>query len=69
MTTDRLLKVHSRKPFAPYTIHVADGTVVKVTNPEMMLSTQNMRTIEVLNGTTTEYIDLLLVTKLTTAAE
>lgn len=68
MTMERLLKVHSYRPFMPYIIHVADGSEIHVKAPDMMSATPNGRTIEVLSGNTTHYIDLLLVARLTTAA-
>jgi hypothetical protein len=69
VTLSRLEQLHSRQPFVPYTIHMADGSAITVKNTELMVSSPNKRTIEVLNGTTLEYIDLRLVTKLTTIAE
>jgi hypothetical protein len=69
MTNERLRELLGKRPFSRFTIHVADGTTVVVKSPEYLrLGPANVRTIEVFNGDDecTEFIDLLLVTKLST---
>jgi hypothetical protein len=67
MTVERLSQVHERRPFQPFTIHLADGTSVRVRHPEFLMRTAGGRTIHVATGKSeeAEIIDLLLVTKLT----
>jgi len=68
MTTEQFRALHQVKPFKPFTVHLADGSHVKVPHPEMVFQTQGGRTIFVnTTGETVEIIDLLLVTKITTA--
>ena len=66
MTTEQIKTVHEARPFRPFTIHLADGTSVAVSHPELMLRTQGGRTVFVnTSGEDVAIIDLLLVTKLT----
>jgi hypothetical protein len=66
MTTEQLKNVHEAKPFRPFTIHLADGTSLDVSHPEILWRTQGGRTIFVnTSGEHVAIVDLLLVTKLT----
>ena len=66
MTTEQIKTVHEARPFRPFTIHLADGTSVDVSHPELMWRTQGGRTVFVnTSGEDVAIIDLLLVTKLT----
>ena len=66
MTTEQLKNVHGAKPFRPFTIHLADGTSLDVSHPEILWRTQGGRTIFVnTSGEHVAIVDLLLVTKLT----
>jgi hypothetical protein len=66
MTIQKLMEAHNRQPFHPFTIHIADGTSVRVRDPEFLMRTGGGRTIHVATGRGEEaqIIDLLLVTKL-----
>ena len=70
MTSERHLR---KRPFVPFTIHVADGTSIRVPSIEfikadvvMVRNREGVRTIEVSDSVTgrKEVVDLLLVTRL-----
>ena len=70
MTIERFKEVVDRKPFHPFTIHTADGEKVYVKSPEFVWLPPKSRTLHVVTGRgvdddRVEFIDLLLVTKLT----
>jgi hypothetical protein len=66
MTTEQLKNAHEAKPFRPFTIHLADGTLLEVPHPELLWRTPSGRTIFVSTaGEDVAIVDLLLVTKLT----
>ena len=66
MTVEQLTKLHEARPFRPFTIHMADGTSVRVKHPECLWRTMGGRTIFVNTvDDEVEIIDLLLVTRLT----
>jgi hypothetical protein len=66
MTTNHIKTLHAAKPFRPFRIHLADGTSVDVTHPELMLLSQGGRTVFVnTSGEDVSIIDQLLVTRLT----
>lgn len=66
MTGEQLRAVHQARPFRPFTIHLADGSSVPVSHPELLWRTQGGRTIFVnTEGEAVTIIDLLLVTKIT----
>ena len=65
MTSEQVRTLHRAQPFKPFTIHLADGTSVRVPHPELLLQTQGGRTIFVnTGGEEVSIIDLLLVTKI-----
>jgi hypothetical protein len=65
MTTEKFDEFLNRRPFVPFTIHVTDGGSFEVKGPEFASRTQNGRTIFVATGgEKTEWIDLLLVTRI-----
>jgi hypothetical protein len=70
MTIQKLKEFHDKRPFKPFTIHMADGESVMVKHPEFLLLTAAGRTIYVHTGKEEEVqvIDLLLVTKLSIGA-
>ncbi|MEM1011800.1 MAG: hypothetical protein AAGI46_06220 [Planctomycetota bacterium] len=69
MTIQRIKQLHERRPFVPFTIETADGKSVEVRHPEFLAQTPNGRiVIFVDENDNVEFIDLLLVTKLTTVA-
>ena len=70
MTTERIFLLHRRRPFQPFTIHVGDGSSIVVKSPEFLVAPPRARMIEAYtgDGERVEYIDLLLVTRLSTAA-
>jgi hypothetical protein len=65
MTIEKFDESLKRRPFVPFTVHVADGGSFEVKGPEFASRTQNGRTIFVsTGGENTEWIDLLLVTRI-----
>lgn len=71
MTIERLHNLHDRRPFARFPMHIADGTTIVVKSPEFLrFGAAKARTVEVFNGDDNrlEYVDLLLMTKLTLEA-
>jgi hypothetical protein len=70
MTVQELRERHDKRPFQPFTIHMADGESVKVKSPEFLMITPPGRTIYLATGRGEEVltIDLLLVTKLTSGS-
>ncbi len=68
MTGEQMKTVHEARPFRPFTLHLADGSSVEVSHPELMWRTQGGRTVFVNTaGEEVSIIDLLLVTKITLA--
>ncbi len=72
MTTTRVKDLHEAKPFKPFEIHVAEGDVVRVPDPELLWRHPGGRTVFVARGPRDEdgtaIVDLLLVTKLVTGS-
>lgn len=65
MTIEKFDEFLRRKPFVPFTIHTADGGFFEVKSPEFASRTQAGRTVFVsTGGESTEWIDLLLVTRI-----
>ena len=70
MTIEKFDEFMKRRPFAPFTVHTADGEKFDVKSPEFASRTQQGRTIFVsTGGERTECIDLLLVTRLSAGIE
>ncbi len=70
MTVEKFDEFLKRRPFEPFTIHVADGSKIGVIGPEFASRTQGGRTIYVATGgERTQWIDLLLVTRISTGIE
>jgi hypothetical protein len=71
MTIEKLQELHERRPFEPFTIHMADGSSVAVRSPEFLLRIPKSRMIHVATGRGEEvmYIDLLLVSHITGGAD
>lgn len=66
MTSDQVRTLHQAKPFAAFTLHLADGEKIPVKSPEFMWITPGGRTVFVSQGDEkVSIIDLLLVTQLT----
>lgn len=66
MTTDQLRELQRRRPFQPFTMHLADGRTVHIPHPEMFVISQGGRTVAVLAGEESFHIvDILLITSLT----
>lgn len=67
VTVQKFDELLNRRPFDPFTIYLADGGTVAVKSPEFVSRTQGGRTIMVsTGGETTEFIDLLLVSRIST---
>jgi hypothetical protein len=68
MTTEKLRGMLYARPFKPFSIHLAEGTVIPVKHPEFVLITSGGRTAHVhtVRGEEVKMIDLLLVTRITT---
>jgi hypothetical protein len=67
---DQLERLRTLRPFEPFTIHVSDGVKYSIPSPEYLLRTKSGRSVAVLteDGETFAVIDMLHVTRLTTAA-
>lgn len=62
MTMEQMRKVHTAKPFAPFTLRLADGSRIRVPSPEFIWLHPMGRTIVVATEPeAAEIIDLLLV--------
>jgi hypothetical protein len=69
MTIERLRSLHAARPFRPFTLHMADGGVVRVTHPEALAYGPGGRTIVVFSpNDDLQIIDLLLVSRIEVAA-
>jgi len=65
MTIEKFDEFLRRKPFVPFMVHTADGASFEVKSPEFASRTQGGRTIFVsTGGEATEWIDLLLVSRI-----
>ena len=66
MTLETLRKVHSARPFQPFTLHIADGRRLFVPHPEFLWIPGNVgRTIFVTaEPDAPEFVDLLLITSI-----
>ncbi len=65
MTTPQLKAMLSEQPFEPFDISMADGRVLPVKHPELVMITPGGRTIGVVvHDDAIAIIDLLLVTSL-----
>ena len=65
MTIQRIQEAYNKRPFAPFSIHLADGSAVEVKHPEFLALNPNGRVIVVIGeDESVSTIDLLLVTKL-----
>jgi hypothetical protein len=66
MTIEKFDEFLTRRPFEPFTLHTADGDAFPVVGPEFASRTRGGRTVFVsTTGERTEWIDLLLVTRIT----
>jgi hypothetical protein len=69
MTSDRIKELYAAKPFRPFTLHLADGSKARVVSPEFMMFTPGGRAIVIyVEDSGVEFIDLLLVTKVSVAS-
>jgi hypothetical protein len=69
MTSDRIRELYSAQPFRPFTLHLADGSRARIVSPEFMMFPPGGRTIVVYTQDSgVEFIDLLLVTKVSVAS-
>src|SRR5205823_3725679 len=65
MTIEQLRALHQATPFRPFTIHLADGSQIRVPHREFLSHSPSGRTIIVYHEDDTfSIIDLLLVTEL-----
>lgn len=65
MTISKLREVHRSEPFRPFTLYLADGGRIRVSHPESLAySTSGRTVVVVLPNETTQYIDLLLVSRI-----
>lgn len=63
MTIDQIRRVHQRKPFQPFDLHLADGRSIPVRHPEFLMLLPGGRTLVVGHDDgTAETVDVLLVT-------
>lgn len=62
MTSERLHEIHSRRPFRPFRLNLADGRSVDIRHPEMLAYRLGSRSVYVVHDDDHgEHIDLLLV--------
>lgn len=67
MISDQLREVLRAQPFRPFTVYIADGRKFTVDHPELMMVTPGGRTAFLAIGAeTTERIDVLMITSLST---
>lgn len=65
MTADQLREVHQTRPFATFSLQLADGNEVEVPHPEFMMFMRDRRSIMVaMSGTTYKIIDLMHITSI-----
>lgn len=65
MTTEALSKLHTTRPFQPFSIRLGDGQSIPVDHPEMLAYSPRARTAVVyMKDGSFEIVDLLLVTGL-----
>lgn len=65
MTLQRLREVHSADPFSPFILYLADGGTVRVSHPESLAYSMSGRTVViVLPDESTQFVDLLLVSRI-----
>lgn len=66
MTIDQLRRVHETRPFAPFTLHLAEGRSLRVKHPEALwIPPSASRTAWVETGPDeSEFVDVLLVTSI-----
>lgn len=68
MTIDRLREIHKSEPFRPFVMHMADGGRVKISHPESLAYSSSGRTVVVVTpDDSTQYVDLLLVSRIEVA--
>jgi hypothetical protein len=69
MTSDRIKEYYSARPFRAFTLHLADGSKARVISPAFMMIPPSGRTIIVVytEDSGVEFVDLLLVTKVSVA--
>jgi len=65
MTIEQLRLVHQAQPFRPFTLHLADGRIVRVPHSEFLALSPTGRTIIVYGEDDSfSIVDLLLVTRI-----
>ena len=62
MTSEKLHDLHTKRPFEPFIIHLADGRKISVPHPEWMLYREHARTAYVEDRTGKgNYVDVMLI--------
>ena len=62
MTLELFANLLQANPFAPYSMHLADGRELKVTNPELVMIAGDSRSVSLFEPQrATEFIDLSLI--------
>ncbi len=65
MTVEKLREVHHFQPFRPFSLYLADGGRIHVSHPESLAYSTTGRTIVVVSpNDTTQFVDLLLVSRI-----
>jgi hypothetical protein len=65
MTIEQLRQAHQAQPFAPFSLHLADGKQLEVPHREFLSRSETGRTVIVHGqGERWNVVDLLLVTRL-----
>ena len=62
MTLELFANLLQANPFVPYSMHLADGRVLQVTNPELVMIAGDSRSVSLFEPQrATEFIDLSLI--------
>lgn len=69
MTRDEFRRLHQRRPFHPFRLHLADGRSLDVPHPERLALRSDGRTAHLIGPRTDEYFDIMLVTSIEVATE
>ena len=65
MNIEKLKEVHKAQPFRSFRMHIADGGTIDVTHPESLAYSPKGRTaVVVFPDDSSQWIDLLLVTRI-----
>ena len=67
MTLAKMVAIHGARPFRPFDIYIADGRVIRISHPEILVIGGRTVTVHQ-EADTEEVLDLLLVASLKSVA-